>query len=132
MLVVVPALTWFGEDGLDDNRDGIPDLLARGEPVSYPKLMAHGLPDGFTDDTAALLAFLDAQKIHYDITTDLTLAANRAGLTDEREGVLLAGPLRWVPTELARRFRRYASAGGRAMSRRTLTPGLPRTGAAAA
>ncbi len=113
ILVVVPALTWFAEDGLDDNRDGLPDLLARGEPVVYPKLMGNGLPDGFTDDTAALLAFLDAQKIHYDITTDLTLAANRAGLSDEREGVLLAGPLRWIPTELGRRFRRYAAGGGR-------------------
>ena len=60
--------------------------------------------------------FLDRQKIRYDVTTDLTLAASRSGLTGEREGVLLAGPLRWVPTQLARRLRRYATEGGRVAS----------------
>ena len=30
--------------------------------------------------------------------------------------MLLAGPLRWVPTEVARRLRRYATDGGRVAS----------------
>ena len=30
--------------------------------------------------------------------------------------MLLAGPLRWIPTELARRLRRYAAGGGRVAS----------------
>jgi hypothetical protein len=113
ILVVLPAITWFGSDTLDDDRDGFPNMLENGSSAAYPRLLAGGLPAGFSDQIAPLLAFLDAQKIHYDVTTDLTLAASRSGLTGEREGVLIPGPMRWVPTELARRLRRYAAGGGR-------------------
>ena len=113
ILVVLPFATWFGSDGLDDDRDGVPNTLAGGGPAAYPKLMQHGLPDRFTEDTAAVLAFLDRQRIRYDVTTDLALVASRSGLTGERPGVLLAGPLRWIPNELARRLRRYVTDGGR-------------------
>jgi hypothetical protein len=116
ILVVLPAATWFGLDTLDDDRDGIPNTLENGSSAAYPRLLAGGLPAGFSDQVAALLGFLDAQKIHYDLTTDLTLAASRSGLTAERQGVLLAGPFRWVSTELARRLRRYVSEGGRVAS----------------
>lgn len=113
LLVVVPALTWFGTDRGDEDRDGLPDSLADGRSAPYPRLLAGGLPAGFTSQTAALLAFLDGQGIRYDITTDLTLTAARSALSGEREGVLLAGPLRWVSTDLARRLRRYVTGGGR-------------------
>jgi len=113
ILVVLPAATWFGRDTLDDDRDGLPNTLDDGGPAAYPRLLAGGLPAGFGTDVAALLAFLDDQGIRYDLTTDLTLAASRSGLTGERQGVLLAGPFRWVSTDLARRLRRYASEGGR-------------------
>ena len=116
ILVVLPAITWFGRDTLDDDRDGLPNTLENGSSAAYPRLLADGLPDGFADQVAPLLAFLDRQKVHYDVTTDLTLAASRSGLTGEREGVLLAGPLRWISTELARRLRRYATDGGRVAS----------------
>ncbi len=116
ILVVLPAITWFGADLLDDDRDGVPNTLENGSPAAYPRLLAGGLPSGFGDQVAALLGFLDEQGIRYDVTTDLTLAATRRGLTQERAGVLLAGPMRWVPTELARRLRRYATEGGRVAS----------------
>jgi FlgD Ig-like domain len=116
ILVVLPAITWFGRDTLDDDRDGLPNTLENGGSADYPRLLAGGLPEGFSDEIAPLLAFLDRQKINYDVTTDLTLAASRAGLTGEREGVLLAGPLRWVSTEVARRLRGYVTEGGRVAS----------------
>jgi hypothetical protein len=116
ILVVLPAITWFGRDTLDDDRDGLPNTLENGSSAAYPRLLADGLPYGFGDRVAPLLAFLDRQKVNYDITTDLTLAASRAGLTGEREGVLLAGPLRWISAEVARRLRRYATDGGRVAS----------------
>jgi hypothetical protein len=116
ILVVLPAATWFGRDLIDDDRDGIPNTLDNGSSAAYPRLLAGGLPPGFGDQIGALLGFLDAQRVRYDVTTDLTLAASRSGLTGEREGVLLAGPLRWVSTELARRLRRYAAEGGRVAS----------------
>jgi N,N-dimethylformamidase beta subunit-like, C-terminal/FlgD Ig-like domain len=116
ILVVLPAATWFGRDLLDDDRDGVPNTLENGSPAAYPRLLAGGLPAGFGDQVGALLGFLDEQHLRYDITTDLTLAASRSGLTGEREGVLLAGPFRWVSTDLARRLRRYVSEGGRVAS----------------
>ena len=112
ILVVLPAITWFGADTLDDDRDGLPNTLENGSSAAYPRLLAGGLPEGFSDQVAPLLAFLDRQKVHYDITTDLTLAASRAGLSGERQGVLLAGPLRWISTAVARRLRRYVTDGG--------------------
>jgi FlgD Ig-like domain len=116
ILVVLPAVTWFGRDTLDDDRDGIPNTLESSGSAAYPRLLAGGMPSGFGDQVGALLGFLDDQRVRYDVTTDLTLAASRSGLTGEREGVLLAGPFRWVSTELARRLRRYASEGGRVAS----------------
>jgi hypothetical protein len=116
ILVILPAATWFGADTLDDDRDGIPNTLENGSAAAYPRLLAGGLPYSFRDRVAALLAFLDEQKVRYDVTTDLTLAASRSGLTQERQGVLLPGPFRWVSNDLARRLRRYASEGGRVAS----------------
>ena len=116
ILVVLPAITWFGGDTLDDDRDGLPNTLANGGSAAYPRLLAGGLPDGFSDQVAPLFAFLDRERIHYDVTTDLTLAASRGGLTGERQGVLLAGPLHWISTEVARRLRRYVTDGGRVAS----------------
>ncbi len=116
ILVVLPAITWFGRDTLDDDRDGLPNTLENGSAAAYPRLLAEGLPEGFSDQVAPLLAFLDRQQVNYDITTDLTLAASRGGLSAERQGVLLAGPLRWISAEVARRLRRYASDGGRLAS----------------
>ncbi len=107
ILVVLPGITWFGRDQLDDDRDGLPNTLDNGGPADYPRLLASGLPQGFTAQVAPMLAFLDRQRIGYDVTTDLTLAATRRGLSEERAGVLLPGPLRWVPTGLAGRLRRY-------------------------
>lgn len=116
ILVVLPAVTWFGRDTLDDDRDGLPNTLENGAAAAYPRLLADGLPAGFRSEVAPLLAFLDRQGVKYDVTTDLTLAASRAGLSAEREGVVIAGPLRWISTEVARRLRRYATDGGRVAS----------------
>ena len=37
ILVVLPAATWFGQDGLDDDRDGVPNTLERGRPGRLPE-----------------------------------------------------------------------------------------------
>jgi len=122
ILAVLPAITWLGTDGVDDDGDGFPDTL--GQPtgsVRFPRPLAGeegtGLPAGFAGQSAPLLAFLDRARIRYDVTTDLALAASeRDPSPTDREGVLLAGPERWIPRRLATRLRRYAERGGRVAS----------------
>jgi hypothetical protein len=76
------------------------------------------LPAGFADQVAPLLVFLDRNHLRYDLTSDLSLAlaGSRDPSATDRDGVLLAGPLKWVPAKLARRLRRYVLDGGRLAS----------------
>ena len=106
ILVVLPAVTWFGHDPLDDDRDGVPNTLERGGPADYPRLLAGGLPDRFSDEIAPLLAFLDGQNVRYDVTTDLTLAATRVGAHRRAPGGAARRAAALDPdVELARRLR---------------------------
>jgi hypothetical protein len=115
LLVVVPTITWLGVDQVDDDGDGLPNTLENAGPVTWPRVIAGdgGLPATFADQTAPLLVFLDRARIRYDLTSDIALARSRDPRATDREGVVLAGALRWVPRPLARRLRRYAEDGGR-------------------
>ena len=86
--------------------------------MKWPRVIAgdHGLPATFADQTAPLLVFLDRARIRYDLTSDIALARSRDPRATDREGVVLAGSLRWVPRTLARRLRRYVEDGGRLAS----------------
>ena len=42
--VVVPALTWVGTAEVDQDADGMPNTLEAGTPVSWPRVLAGGLP----------------------------------------------------------------------------------------
>ena len=103
ILVVVPAITWFGRDKVDDDRDGCPNTLDNGGPAAWPRLLAGGPARRASPTTSRRCSSSStAQKIRYDLTTDLTLDRTRTGAPSEREGVLLAGPLRWItPTSRA-------------------------------
>src|SRR3954451_18732998 len=103
LLVVVPAITWLGVDKVDDDRDGLPNTLEAGGPVQWPRVIAgaRGIPATFADQTAPLLAFLDRARVRYALTTDIALARSRDPRATDRQGVLLAGPERWVPRPLA-------------------------------
>ena len=117
MLVVVPAITWLGTDPVDDPplRDGMPDTLDRagGGRVRWPRVFASedGRPAGFSQ-VAALLRYLDRNRIRYDLTSDLDLALSDAPRASDRKAVVLAGSMRWVTRPLARRLRRYVQDGG--------------------
>jgi hypothetical protein len=117
MLVVVPAITWLGTDPVDDPplRDGMPDTLDRagGGRVSWPRVFASedGRPGGFSQ-VAALVRYLDRNRIRYDLTSDLDLTLGDAPRASDRRAVLIAGSMRWVTRPLARRLRRYVQDGG--------------------
>ena len=115
VLVVAPAITWLGLDRVDQDRDGVPDTLATGRAVSWPRVLS-GLPAVLAEETAPLLVFLDRAGVRYDLTSDLDLALSRSPRATDRKGVLLAGPQRWVPRAYAQRLRRYVLDGGRIAS----------------
>ena len=118
LLVVTPTLSWLGVDKVDDDSDGLPNTLETGGPVEWPRVIngAQGIPPAFAAETAPLLVFLDRARIRYDLTSDIALARSRDPRATDREGVILAGSLRWVSRPLARRLRRYVDAGGRLAS----------------
>ena len=116
MLVVVPVMTWFGTDEVDQDGDGVPNTLPSSRPVNWPRVLAGGLPDDLVRNVAPLLAHLDRANIRYDLTTDLDLALSTGPRASDRRGVLLAGAERWVTRPYARRLRRYVVDGGRLAS----------------
>jgi len=117
-LVVLPTITWEGRNPVDEDRDGLPNTLDAVRPVSLLRPFATtGLPVGFADHEAPLLAFLDRAGLRYDLTTDFALARGVGPALDPgRRGVLIAGDARWLSRGLAQRLRRYVEAGGRVAS----------------
>jgi hypothetical protein len=114
ILVVLPVLTWQGRNDVDDNGDGLPDSLARERQARVERPFAGGrLPLGFKGNEAKLLAYLDRQRLRYELTTDLDLARAGGAQLDGHEGVILAGDVRWLPEQLGDRLRSFVRGGGR-------------------
>jgi len=115
-LVVLPVGTWQGRNPVDDDGDGLPDLLDRGLPVRLRRVLVGdgtGLPIGFARTEAPLLAHLDRTKRRYDVTTDVALGAgNGPQLADGYRGVILAGDVRWLPPAVGKALRGFVRRGG--------------------
>jgi flagellar hook assembly protein FlgD len=117
VLVVLPVMTWQGRNSLDDDGDGLPNLLDRGVGAKLFRIYAgDGLPTDFAARDAPLLAWLDRRGHRYDITTDVALAANRGPRLEDHRGVILTSDARWLPRALQQRLRRYVRGGGRVAS----------------
>ena len=117
ILVVLPTLTWQGRNDVDDSGDGLPDSLTRDREVQLERPFAGGrLPRGFTNSEAKLLAYLDRQKLRYELMTDLGLARAGGEPLSAHDGVILAGETRWLPEQLGDRLLSYVRGGGRVFS----------------
>jgi hypothetical protein len=117
VLVVLPVMTWQGRNSLDDDGDGLPNLLDRGVGAKLFRVYAgDGLPAGFATRDAPLLAWLDRRGHRYDITTDVALAAGRGPKLEDHKGVILPSDVRWLPRALQQRLRRYVRDGGKVAS----------------
>ncbi len=116
VLVVLPVGTWQGRNPVDDDGDGLPDVLDRGLPVRLQRVLVGdgtGLPQGFAQIEAPLLAHLDRTKRRFDVTTDVALAAKTGPqLADGYKGVLLPGDVRWLAPEAGKALRAFARSGG--------------------
>jgi flagellar hook assembly protein FlgD len=117
VLVVLPVMTWQGRNSVDDDGDGLPNVLDRGVGAKLFRVYAgDGLPAGFAARDAPLLAWLDRRGHRYDITTDVALAAGRGPRLEDHTGVILPSDVRWLPRAVQQRLRRYVRNGGHVAS----------------
>jgi hypothetical protein len=113
VLVVLPAITWQGRNPVDDDGDGLPNLLDSGLPIRLGRVLAgDGLPQGFAQRDGPLLAWLARSGRRFDVTTDAALAAGTGPRLSGHKGVLLTSDARWLPGNLQRRLRRFVREGG--------------------
>ncbi len=117
ILVVLPALTWQGENPVDDppQYDGLPNTLANGGPIQLARPLVDGLPEGYADE-AAFLSYLDRAHLAYDLTTDIALAGGTGPRLSQYRALVFAGAERWLPSSLATSARSYVLGGGHVLS----------------
>jgi flagellar hook assembly protein FlgD len=111
VLVVLPALTWQGENPVDDDDDGLPNTLTAGDTISLARPYAHGLPAGISGE-AGLIAYLRSTGKPFSLTTDLALPSDLDGYS----GVVFAGSERWLPAQEGSALSTYVEQGGHIMS----------------
>jgi len=115
ILVVLPALTWQGENPVDDNGDGFPDTLTAGGSIDLDRVLADGLPAGLAGEQA-LLTYLDRTRMPYDLTTDMGLVDGTGPGLAGHTAVVFAGPETWLPAVLAPELRSFVEQGGRVLA----------------
>lgn len=115
VLVVLPALTWQGENPVDDDGDGLPNLLTTGGPIQIERPLTDGLPAGLRSE-AGLLAYLRASGMHVAVTTDLSLIAGGASLLSRYSGIVFAGSERWLPAATGSALSTWVEQGGHVLS----------------
>lgn len=113
VLVVVPAMTWQGQNPVESSRDGWPDTLDNGDDVPLARGFFRGRPPAsIRTDTVKTLEFLSRIRANYDLTTDVALAAGKTPGIAGHNGVLLAGSERWLTPKLNLQLRRFVAGGG--------------------
>ncbi len=115
VLVVLPMLTWQGENPVDDTGDGLPDTLTVGDRIPLDRPLAEDLPKGFRQD-AALTSYLNSQRFHYQLTTDVALAQGVGPSLSGIRAVVLAGGEVWLPATLVSSLKAFMHGGGRVLS----------------
>jgi flagellar hook assembly protein FlgD len=117
VLVVVPAMTWQGQNPVESSGDGWPDTLDGGDDVPLARGFLHGRPpSSVLTDTVATLEFLSHIRANYDLTTDVALAAGKTPAIAGHNGVLFAGSERWLTPKLNLQLRHFVSGGGTVVS----------------
>jgi hypothetical protein len=127
VLLVLPALTWEGENPVDDDGDGLPNTLSTGGPITLNRVFADGYFPAGVGDEEALLAYLSEQRMPFDLTTDIGLIDGVGPKLDSYKAVVFPGSERWIPESLGGALREYVQRGGHLLSlgfdslRRTVT-----------
>jgi hypothetical protein len=113
VLVVVPVLTWQAINPVEANGDGYPDLLPLDRAVGLERPFAGGGQPASYPSTVALVGYLRAARLRYDLTTDIALARASEASLRRYAGVLIAGSERFAPSVLTRSLAGFVKRGGR-------------------
>lgn len=113
-LVVLPAITWQGLNRYDSDLDGFADTLEDARSIPAQRPFAGGrLPARLTREVAPLLAFLDRERLAYDLTTDLALARGVGPSLGNAPGIAVAGSAIWLTRRVRDRLREEVEASGK-------------------
>ena len=117
VLVVLPAMTWQGQNPVESSRDGWPDTLDTGDSVPLARPFLHGRPPrSIVTQSVATLEYLAHIRANFDLTTDVALAADKQPAIEGHNGILLAGSQRWLTPKLFLQLRRFVTGGGTVVS----------------
>ncbi len=114
VLVVLPALSWQGQNPVDDTGDGLPDTLTGGDQIQLHRALV-SLTSDFGSE-AGVINDLASQHHGFQLTTDVALALGIGPKLSDYGGVILDGPMRWLPTSLVAQLHSYVESGGRVLS----------------
>lgn len=113
VLVVIPTMTWQGQNRVESNRDGFPDSLDTGDEVPLARGFLRGRPPAsIATTTVPILEFLERIRANYDLTTDVALAAGKDPEVAGHNGIVFAGSERWLTAKLNLQLRRFVNGGG--------------------
>lgn len=112
VLVVVPVMTWQGQNPVESNGDGWPDTLDAGDSIPLARGFAGGPPASIAAQTVPAVAFLNHIRANFDLTTDVALAEGDTPGIAGHNGVLFAGSERWLTPKLNLQLRRFVTGGG--------------------
>jgi flagellar hook assembly protein FlgD len=115
VLVVLPALTWQGENPVDDDGDGTPNTLTAGTPIQLARPFTNGLPPGFGAE-ATLIAYLRAAGLRFSLASDLSLVSSGSALLHGYSGIVFAGSETWLPASTATALSTWVTQGGHVFS----------------
>ncbi len=115
VLVVIPALTWQGENPVDDDGDGTPNTLTAATPIQLARPFTDGLPRDFAAE-AGLIGYLRAAGLKFTLTSDLSLISSGSALLHGYSGVVFAGAERWLPASTATALSTWVTQGGHVFS----------------
>lgn len=115
VLVVLPAIRWQGVAPVDQDGDGLPDTLPRGDSVELTRFLPQlrGGLDGLAGRVVPLARELAAIPQRVEFTTDAALAEGRGPTLAGHRGLIIAGGSTWLPAELLGSLRGWVSRGGR-------------------
>ena len=117
VLLVLPAITWQGQNAVDDDFDGFADSFPKSSSLGLDRpFVGGGLPVGFNSEIAPLLRYLDREKLAYDLTTDVSLARGEGPALGNAPGVAFAGSTLWLPDPLMQKLRDEVADGLRVAS----------------